>query len=157
MRRMLCVWFPLWPIQRLRHAQPELKEIPLILNAPGRGGPKVVVCSPQARKEGIKPGMPVAEARAILGMHSRTHFERLNAEADRKTLRRLALWCQCFTPLTAVERPDSLFLDIAGCGPLFKGEQNLARCVMRQLKSLAYSTRRRRRHRRCRLGFCSSS
>jgi len=37
----------------------------------------------------------------------------------------LALWCQAFTPLTAPDPPDGVFLDITGCAHLFGGEAGL--------------------------------
>jgi len=37
----------------------------------------------------------------------------------------LALWCQCFTPLTAPDPPDGVMLDITGCAHLFGGEAGL--------------------------------
>jgi protein ImuB len=37
----------------------------------------------------------------------------------------LALWCQCFTPLTALDPPDGIILDITGCAHLFGGEPAL--------------------------------
>lgn len=141
MRRVLCVWLPRWPIQRLRRERTELKQVPLILYAPSRGRMVVALCSPRASKERIKPGMPLAEARAILGIRSLVRCEPCDAEADRRTLRRLALWCQCFTPLVAVEEPDSLFLDITGCGPLFGGERNLAAKALAQLRRLGLIAR----------------
>ncbi|OYV37193.1 MAG: hypothetical protein B7Z80_13540 [Rhodospirillales bacterium 20-64-7] len=41
----------------------------------------------------------------------------------------LALWCQRFTPLTAVDPPDGVMLDITGCAHLFGGEDGLKRHV----------------------------
>jgi len=40
-------------------------------------------------------------------------------------LTRLALWCQCFSPLTAPDPPDGLLLDVSGCAHLFGGEAGL--------------------------------
>lgn len=104
-----------------------------MLYAPDHIRKETVACSPQAAREGVKLGMPLAEVRALLGSHSLTHFEAYDPETDRKALRRVALACQCFSPLTAVEEPDSLFLDITGCGPLFGGERNLAESVVRRM------------------------
>ncbi len=40
-------------------------------------------------------------------------------------LESLALWCQAFTPLTAIDPPDGILLDITGCAHLFGGEAGL--------------------------------
>lgn len=45
--------------------------------------------------------------------------------AQEMSLERLALWCQAFTPLTAVDPPDGILLDITGCAHLFGGEMGL--------------------------------
>jgi protein ImuB len=44
---------------------------------------------------------------------------------DDLTLESLARWCQAFTPLTALDPPDSILLDITGCAHLFGGETRL--------------------------------
>lgn len=45
---------------------------------------------------------------------------------DNMLLELLALWCQAFTPLTAVDPPDGILLDITGCAHLFGGEASLS-------------------------------
>lgn len=106
-----------------------------------RGRLVVVACSPQAARERVRPGMPLAEARAILGPASPVHCEPCDAEADQRTLARLAVWAQCFTPVSAVEEPDSLLLDISGCAPLFAGEKNLATRALSQLREMGMIAR----------------
>src|SRR5262249_54733273 len=158
MKRVMCFWFPNCPIQRLRHARPELREPPLVLHAPAsRGQMAVTACSISAAQQGIVPGMPLAEAKALVASqwsvvsgqwsadqnqaaatdhwplttdHSpAVHFEPHDRRVDREALRKLAVWCQRFSPLVAVEEaeePDSLLLDITGCAPFFRGEAPLA-------------------------------
>jgi protein ImuB len=41
-------------------------------------------------------------------------------------LQALALWCQAYSPLTAVSPPDGVLIDITGCAHLFGGEAGLA-------------------------------
>ena len=90
----MCVWCPLWPVQRLLSEQPELSrhgrsvgvaaphqppasshgtvssvpmsERPLILFAEGRRGLQVTACSPEAIRRGIHVGMPLGEAKSLL-------------------------------------------------------------------------------------------
>jgi protein ImuB len=45
----------------------------------------------------------------------------------------LALWCQRYTPLTAVDPPDGVMLDITGCAHLFDGEAGLKAQILRRL------------------------
>jgi len=44
----------------------------------------------------------------------------------------LALWCQCFSPLTAISPPDGILTDITGCAHLFGGEFLLRRLILRR-------------------------
>lgn len=45
--------------------------------------------------------------------------------ADAQRLESIADWCQRYTPLVALDAPDGLLLDIAGCAHLFGGETAL--------------------------------
>ena len=67
MKRILCLWFPHWPVQRIVAAQPELKGKPVVV-AERRGRTEwVSACSPEAQAWGIRVGMSVAEAKALVG------------------------------------------------------------------------------------------
>ena len=54
MPRVLCVWFPKWPIQRLRSARPELRRSELVLFAGQNQRPSITVCSPKAERLGVR-------------------------------------------------------------------------------------------------------
>jgi protein ImuB len=71
--------------------------------------------------------MPLAEAKALLGLTAAARYEPADARADSEALRRLALACRRFSPLVSAVAPDNLLLDITGCGPVFGGEERLAR------------------------------
>jgi protein ImuB len=45
----------------------------------------------------------------------------------------LALWCQQYTPLTALQPPDGVLLDITGCAHLFGGEAALKAHLLARL------------------------
>ena len=76
MRRVMCVWFPLWPVQHLRCAasaklrkgiqREGSEQRPVILFAEGRRGFQVVVCCPEVHRWGIRVGMPLGEVRSLL-------------------------------------------------------------------------------------------
>jgi protein ImuB len=79
MKRVMCVWLPNWPLQRLVAARPELngRAVALYAQAVLRGarnsghpalprggrGPTIVARSAQAAALGVMVGMPLAEAR----------------------------------------------------------------------------------------------
>ena len=143
MRRVMCVWCPLWPIQRLRSAG-----LGVVIFAEGRRGLQVTVCSPEAAEWGIRAGMPLGEAQSLLPVssHKTSHSPRRNGgqqeklpalpvlkradpSADRSRLLELALHCQIYSPLVGMEEassPESLWLDISGSEVLFGGERGLA-------------------------------
>jgi protein ImuB len=92
-----------------------------------------MACSRGARRLGVKPGMPLAEAEALCA-GAEAQFEPHDPPADRAALRQLAIHCQRFTPLAAVDdadEPDALLLDVTGCGYGFGGLEGLARTVVR--------------------------
>jgi protein ImuB len=145
-RRVLCLWIPNWPVQRLQVRQPALRDRPLVLFADGPRGQAVVVTHDrQAAALGVRPGMPLAEAQSLCldrCHRSRSHcveprFVRRDVDADVDGLKRLAWSCDRFSPLVGLEEsptPESLLLDITGCGPLFGGEDQLARQFQQQVE-----------------------
>jgi protein ImuB len=65
------------------------------------------------------------------------HLEMHDPLADRLALEELAEWCGCFSPtvgLDEAEEPESLLLDVTGLGPLFGGEQALARQIVQKFQ-----------------------
>ena len=124
MKRVLCVWLPNWPLQRLFAAQPELKGRPVVLyndarlNA-GSPGLHVLICSRQAALQGVEAGLTLAEARGMFevpaspipanqipvsasspGTHDSNvpYFLEHDPRADACALEQLAVCCQRFSP-----------------------------------------------------------
>ncbi len=54
MPRVMCVWFPKWPIQRLRHERPELRRSELVLFAAQTPRPFVTQCTSRAERLGVR-------------------------------------------------------------------------------------------------------
>ena len=53
MQRILAIWLPNWPIQRLIHDKPELERRAVILQHRTRRGLCVLACSRLARQQGV--------------------------------------------------------------------------------------------------------
>jgi protein ImuB len=118
----MCVWFPMWPIQRLRNERPELKRSELVLFSRQGQRPIVTESTPKADRAGVRAGLPLAEARALL---PRAVFLPTDEAADLHALRQLAIDSQCFSPLVGLEespQPASLVSDVGGCTHLWGGE-----------------------------------
>ena len=135
MKRVLCIWLPNWPVQRLVAARPELKCRPVVLHARDpRRGHLVAYSSTAARQLGIKPDMPVAEAEALL--HHALPPQLLTEhqpQADLEELERVALHCEQFSSLVGLEnaaQPSALLLEIAAIADRFDGEQQLSQRIV---------------------------
>src|SRR5262249_25064475 len=122
MPRVMCVWFPRWPIQRLRRERPELRRPELVLFAGVAQRPIVTECTPKAEQHRVRIGQPLAEARALC---PKANYLPADDVADSGALRLRALDAQRFSPLVGLEdgpQPASLFCNIDGCTHLWGGE-----------------------------------
>ncbi len=133
-QRIMCAWFPHWPTQRLLHDDPSIAgQMILVCRRLARKGSMVADCSPEAVGLGVKAGMPLTEAEALVASDIATRrrlavFEH-DPIADRLAAERLAQWCQRFSPTVALadESPNALWLNVTGAVHLFGGEESLLR------------------------------
>lgn len=102
-------------------------ETPLVVAAAGPGGLRLTAVDAHAHAIGLRPGEPLARARARIGTPIAVHPA--DPEADAAALGRLCLWAQRYTPVVApfglTEGGDGLFLDVAGASHLFGTEAAL--------------------------------
>lgn len=114
-----------------------------------RGQRTVVDACPQAWRAGVRPGLSLAHARAMIGTARKNaagdgplHVEDEDAARDRAALLALARWIQKrWSPRVEVDGADGLLLDITGCAHLFGGEQELARSLARRVFDLGLTSR----------------
>lgn len=136
-RRVACLFFPLWPVQRLVVSEPQLRRRCLVLfRRDSRRGQVVHAASPLAQRRGICRGMPLSEARSLakkgVGNPFPVVVREADPQADREALRELALELHRFSPLVGLEEsddPHSLLLDISGLVHLFGGESGWSAAV----------------------------
>ena len=64
-----------------------------------------------------------------------------DAGADAQLLKRIADWCRRYTPLTALDPPDGVLLDIAGCAHLFGGEAALIEDLVTRIAGFGFAVR----------------
>jgi protein ImuB len=89
---------------------------------------------------GLRSGMPLAQAQALVpGLEAGTHAA--EPEADAAALERLAAWCLRYTPLTAADASDGIWLDITGCAYLHGGETKLLRDLLARLAAQGVTAR----------------
>jgi len=92
----------------------------------------------QAQAAGLRVGMPLADARAQV---PRLITVQHDPVADHAWLDRLALGCNRYTPLVALDAPDGLILDIAGAEHLFDAEAGLVADAEMRLSRLGMTMR----------------
>src|SRR5262245_39233740 len=155
MSRIVSVWLPDWPTARLLRASaapadacdhrldPDLDPgRPLVLVAPGKGGPRIVALNQAARQSGLVAGDLLSNARSkVLDLQVRN----ADPAADAAALNRLALWAMRYAPLAApwdeASGADGLFIDVTGAAHLFGGEAHLVADLDRRLGAFGLAPR----------------
>ena len=111
---------------------------PRIVAASIESALRLTAVNDAAARLGLKPGMPLADVRA---MHPRIAVAEADAEADRHLLETVADWTDRYTPLIGLDPPDGLVLDVTGCAHLFGGEAAIARDLVARLAIQGFSMR----------------
>ncbi len=150
--RVLCVWLPNWPIQRLVVQRPELRRQQVLLfRRDSRRGNLVNAASPLARQAGCCVGMPLSEAKSLLrrSQSEETFFYEHDLKQDVQAIQQLCQSLESFSPTVGLElidepdfkqgkRPAALLLDVTGLAHLFGDETNLACQLMKHLEADGY-------------------
>ena len=137
-RRILAAWLPWWPSERLARHRPEARSHPFVTVAESNGRLIIDAANRRATRSGLTPGMPLADARAVVpGVIVRP----TDPTADALALERLARWADRFTPRVMPDGTDTLFLDIAGCTRLFGGEEALIASLRSALEGFGLTVR----------------
>lgn len=129
--RFLALHLPSLATDRLRRAAPDLPPTrPLATWAGLRGRRLLVAVDAAAAAAGLRPDQALADAQAIAPDLA---LRPADPQGDAQALRALALWARRYTPLTAVDPPDGLLLDVTGCAHLLDGEAALLRDALARL------------------------
>ncbi len=139
MRRVVSVWFPTLPTDRLRQqAGADGGDAPLV-TATHDGRRQIVAAADAAAVAlGLRAGMPLAQARALIPDLS-VHPAAPDAEAA--LLRQFAGWGLRYTPLAAPDPPDGIWLDVTGSTHLLGGEIRLLRDLTSRLAARGMEAR----------------
>jgi protein ImuB len=153
MRRVLYLWLPRWPIDRMRRSGEALSERGLshrkdsaapaeeapfatVIEAAGRR--LLAAVNPAASAAGLAPGMPLADALSFLPGLATAAAE---PAEDMSALRRLAEWCGRYSPWTAPDGADGVRVEITGSAHLWSGEPALAADLMSRLDRQGIASR----------------
>ena len=124
MRRVVSLYLPAWPTDRLRRT---LREAPArtkpLVTAERIGARRVVASVDEAaQKLVLKAGLALAHAQALVPDLA---IAEARPEADAEALQKLAAWCGRYSPLVASAPPDGILVEVAGSAHLFGGEAGL--------------------------------
>lgn len=137
MPRYASISFPYLLTEYAARKNPALHERPFVLALRERGRMLIESVSRQALQKGIRPGMVLADCKAIF-----PELEMLEAEPGRavKLLQALAEWSIAYTPFVAIDLPDGLILDTSGCTHLWGGEAQYLENINQRLNAFGYTT-----------------
>ncbi|MCA1443192.1 DNA polymerase Y family protein, partial [Ensifer sp. IC4062] len=122
MARVVSVFLPTLPTDRIRRADPSLApDTPLVVIA--RSGSKrwIAAADQAATKLGLRVGMPAAKAQALV-----QGLVMMDADpaANLAALERLTVWALSqYSPVVAMDPPDGIVMDTEGADHLQGGEE----------------------------------
>jgi protein ImuB len=137
-RSYVSIWFPFLTTDWLSKKNAGLKELAFVTASKQRGRMIVTAANNYAVKNGIYPGMTLADARAISpGLEMIEDEEGI----ENKLLHAIATWCIRFTPITAVDGKDGIMLESTGCYHLWGNELNYLREIKKRFTGLGYQVK----------------
>jgi protein ImuB len=159
MSRMISIWLPHWPIERLKRERAAAGEAPLphecvpdrsvpdksvpddrpfALVGSEAGGLVLTAVNGPSHGEGLSPGLGLADARAIC-----PHLLTAPAAPEKDALALLALahWSGRYSPSLNSDGADGLWLDATGIPHLFGGEDALLADLRKRLARFGFSAR----------------
>jgi protein ImuB len=137
-KRYLCIWFPYLVADQMAIKQPKLAAQAYVTVIQEHNKQLVTHLSRAAKQQGLRNNMPLADARiAVPNLQVFKH----QPQKEEKLLKSLAQWCIRYTPQVALNLPDTLFLEIAGCTHLWKGEEGYLKEISTRLSKIGYYTK----------------
>ena len=145
MKRVISLWLPKFATDRLCRLRQDWLDSPLGMIHETGGQLLLHAANHTAEQAGIRAGMTLADAFAILPDLKTSEAD---IPAETKSLSRLADWCGRYTPWTAPDEEGSgaafagggsIWLDVTGCAHLFGGEEALMRDIIDRLNGLGFT------------------
>ena len=134
---------PCWLAVRLPHLSLDLhtrgqsnRETAVAVSATIERRERIIDCNPAAKAGGIRPGMPVPAARAILAELCLTARDEAT---EAHALERLAAWCYQYSSQVCIPGDRAgLLLEAGASRRLFGRPEQLAQRLQRELGQLGY-------------------
>jgi protein ImuB len=112
---------------------------PILLSRLDHQRELVAACCRHAERSGVRAGMTVSQAKALL--RGSVHKEPWDGVLLAKALRWLAESALRFTPKVALDAPDGLWLDATGCTHLYGGTLKMAEKVVGYFRRVGFEGR----------------
>ncbi|MGY6536587.1 MAG: Y-family DNA polymerase [Pararhodobacter sp.] len=136
-RRILSLWLPRLASEHALRRLGGLDGAFAVVARQG-GADRLVCLNPAAQAGGLRPGQPLAEARALTpGLITRPHAP----DEQARFLAMLARWAWRHAPWVAPDGADGLIMDITGAGHLAGGEAALAESMRAGLAATGLTAR----------------
>jgi protein ImuB len=131
MRRVVSLYLPHWPTDRIRRrfGEPSYDE-PLVTASTAGSRRTIAAACAAAEALGLQVGMVIAHAQALV---PKLHVWEATPNDDEGALRELARWAIGYSPVVAMDPPNGLWIDIAGVAHLFGGEERLLEDLVSRL------------------------
>jgi protein ImuB len=136
--RFLSVFLPRLSTDRILRGCAKAPDAPFAVWTKIKSGDYLATVDARAQNLGLRPGMTVADARA---MRPSLRLEQADPRADADLLAAIADWHRRFTPLAALDPPDGVVLDVSGAAHLFGGETALLAEIERRLTDQGFAVR----------------
>ncbi|MEZ5816917.1 MAG: DNA polymerase Y family protein [Hyphomicrobiaceae bacterium] len=140
MSRIVSVWLPMWPIERMRRRKPESvpETGPFALVGKGAHGLRITAVNRAAAALGVVVGASLPDVRAAVPALIVRPAE---ITRDAEALRALAGWLGRYGPATNVDGIDGAWVDVTGVPHLFGGEAGLCADLAGRLARLGITVR----------------
>jgi protein ImuB len=136
-QRILSLWLERLSTDRIARLSHEAAS-PLAIYGKRSNLDLLLAVDAAGERLGLAAGLPLAQARA---MHPALTAVPEDPAADTALLAAIADGCQRYTPLVALDPPDGILLDIAGCAHLFGGETRLLNDLLARMRALGFAAR----------------
>lgn len=138
MPRILSLWLPQLPLDRYGRMEDPRLSGPFAISAVEKNAWRITHANAFALKAGVSAGLSLADARAVC---PDLLTESCDLVREDLLLRALWRWADQFSPRVALDKPDGLLLDIAGCAHLFGGERAMGHHIRTSLLDLKIISR----------------
>ena len=140
MSRIVSVWLPAWPIERMRRQSPASvpEAEPFALVEKGVHGLRISAANKAALSAGVAIGASLPDTRAAL-----PGLTVLPAEParDAHALHKLAVWLGRYGPARNIDGSDGAWVDVTGVPHLFGGEEALLEDLAVRLRRIGLTAR----------------